>query len=120
MATDARQSLSLLVQRWPVPTATAETYLVLRDSLAVRYLSHLRHSAEPALSVSRAIDNPLRPAAAAARGYRGVPTGRDYRGKPALTDIAPVTALNWSMIAHAGYREPKRQPRRPIWPRVPF
>ncbi|MEI6270686.1 MAG: hypothetical protein WCP01_17560, partial [Methylococcaceae bacterium] len=48
----ADQALNPLVESWPVPTRTAETYLVRRDGEEVRFLTPLRFKRDAALSMT--------------------------------------------------------------------
>ncbi|WP_374263567.1 PAS domain S-box protein [Zoogloea sp.] len=96
----AEQTLNPLVVSWPVPTRTAETYLVRRDGHDVRFLTPLRFHQDAALGVTLPLDRPAMPAARAARGERGIlEGGRDYRGVPVLAYAASVGGTPWLMIA---------------------
>ena len=64
----ADKALTPLVRTWPVPTQTAETYLVRRDGEGVRFLTPLRFRLDPALSLTLPLSRPEVPAARAARG----------------------------------------------------
>ena len=88
------------VQSWPVPTRTAETYLVRRDGDSVRFLTPLRHLPDAALRLAKPLDTPDLPAARAVQGERGILAGgRDYRGVPVLAYAAPVAGTPWLMLA---------------------
>ena len=96
----ADQTLYPLVESWPVPTRTAETYLVRRDGQGVRFLTPLRHRQDPPLSHTRSLTVPDLPAARAAQGEQGILAGgRDYRGVPVLAYAAAVSGTPWLMIA---------------------
>jgi PAS domain S-box-containing protein len=96
----ADQSLYPLVGAWPVPTQTAETYLVRREGQQVRFLTPLRHLPDAALTLSRSLQSPHLPAAMAAQGQQGILSGgRDYRGAAVLAYAAPVAGTPWLMIA---------------------
>jgi PAS domain S-box-containing protein len=96
----AEQALYPLVESWPVPTRTAETYLVRRDGNNVRFLTPLRHRAVPALSLSQPLDQPSLPAGRAAKGEHGILAGgRDYRNVPVLAYASPVGGTPWLMLA---------------------
>lgn len=97
-----RADLSLfpLVQSWPVPTRTAETYLVRRDGDQVRFLTPLRHRPDAELSLTLPIALRHLTAARAAEGRRGVIAGgRGYRDVPVLAYVAAVAGTAWSMVA---------------------
>ena len=59
----AEAELYPMVEAWPVPTRSAETYLVRRDQQGVRFLTPLRHQDVAALSLTRPLDTPDLPAA---------------------------------------------------------
>ena len=96
----ADQALNPLVESWPVPTRTAETYLVRRDGEEVRFLTPLRFKSDAALSMTLPLSTPEMPAARAALGERGIiEGGRDYRGIPVLAYASVVAGTPWLMIA---------------------
>ena len=96
----ANKALNPLVGTWPVPTQTAETYLVRRDGDGVRFLTPLRFRSDPALSLTLPLSSPEMPAARAARGERGIiEGGRDYRNIPVLGYASAVAGTPWLMIA---------------------
>ena len=97
-AQNAEQTLYPLVEQWPIPTKTAETFLVTADAGHALYLSPLRHHPAAELKLQRPIDEPAL-LAAAASGHRGVVRGRDYRGQPVLGYSTPVNGIGWSMVA---------------------
>lgn len=102
----ADQSLYPLVESWPVPTRTAETYLVRRDGAGVRFLTPLRHQPDAALTLLRPLATPDLPAARAVEGERGILAGgRDYRGVPVLAYAAAVQGSPWLMLAEIDERE---------------
>ena len=96
----ADQALDPLVESWPVPTRTAETYLVRRDGEEVRFLTPLRFKRDSALSMTLPLSTPEMPAARAVLGERGIiEGGRDYRGIPVLAYASVVAGTPWLMIA---------------------
>jgi len=96
----ADQNLTSLVESWPVPTQTAETYLVRRDGAGVRFLTPLRHRPDAALKLTLPLNTLEMPAARATRGEHGIIAGgRDYRNVAVLAYAAPVAGTPWLMIA---------------------
>ncbi|MDD2662295.1 MAG: PAS domain S-box protein [Dechloromonas sp.] len=96
----AERSLYPQVVSWPVPTRTAETYLVRRDPAGVRFLTPLRHQPNAALELTRSLALADLPAARAAQGEHGILAGgRDYRGVPVLAYASPVAGTPWLMLA---------------------
>ncbi|KAI5913697.1 PAS domain S-box protein [Thauera sp. 2A1] len=89
-----------MVGSWPVPTRTAETYLVRRDGDAVRFLTPLRHRQDAALALVKPLGTPALPAARAVKGERGIiEGGRDYRGVAVLAYASAVAGTPWIMLA---------------------
>ena len=102
----AERELYPMVEAWPVPTRSAETYLVRRDDEGVRFLTPLRHDQSAVLSLTRPLDTPDLPAARAVLGERGILSGgRDYRGVPVLAYAAAVAGTPWLMLAEIDERE---------------
>lgn len=96
----ADKALNTLVESWPVPTRTAETYLVRRDEEGVSFLTPLRFKRDAALTLTLPLSTPDMPAARAARGERGIiEGGRDYRRVPVLAYASAVAGTPWLMIA---------------------
>ncbi|MDS4059753.1 MAG: PAS domain S-box protein, partial [Candidatus Contendobacter sp.] len=93
------QTLYSLVKTWPVPTRTAETYLVRRDGDQVCNLTPLRFQPDAAPQLCWPVTADL-PAARAARGERGfLADARDYRDVPVLAYRTAITGTPWLMIA---------------------
>lgn len=102
---DPDQALYPLLQSWPVPSETAEVFLVRRDGQEVTYLTELRHLKAPPLSVRRSVDDALLPAAMAVRGESGIHEGRNYRGQPVLTVANRIADSPWWLIANINQAE---------------
>ena len=112
----ADTNLYPLVESWPVPTRTAETYLVRRDGSRVRFLTPLRHHPDAALVLGHPLDSSQLPAARAALGERGILNGgRDYRGAPVLAYASAVAGTPWLMIAEIDEREAYASVRTAAW-----
>ncbi|MFT3760882.1 ATP-binding protein [Thauera sp.] len=102
----ADETLFPMVETWPVPTRTAETYLVRRDGGGVRFLTPLRHRKDAALVLTLPLGDAGVPAVRAARGESGIlEGGRDYRGVPVLAYAAAVGGTPWLMLAEIDERE---------------
>jgi PAS domain S-box-containing protein len=116
LAWRADRSLYPRVESWPVPTLTAETYLVRRDGDQVRFLTPLRHRPDAELSLTLPLTSPDLPAAQAAQGRRGIVAGgRDYRGVPVLAYSSPVGGTPWSMVAEIDESEAYAGIRATAW-----
>jgi PAS domain S-box-containing protein len=79
-----------LVQRWPVPSGTAETLIVRRDGDMITYLDSVRGRPNAPLTLSIPITDLGLPAVKAVSGVTGIVEGVDYRGAKVLADLRPV------------------------------
>ena len=105
-----------MVESWPIPTRTAETYLVRRDGTGVRFLTPLRHQQDAALMLTLPLASPNLPAARAAQGEAGILAGgRDYRGVPVLAYASPIGGTPWLMLAEIDEREAYARVRMMTW-----
>lgn len=112
----ADQTLYPLVGSWPVPTRTAETYLVRRDGEGVRFLTPLRHRLNAALTLTQPLSTPNLPAARAAQGELGILAGgRDYRDVPVLAYASAIAGTPWLMIAEIDEHEAYAGIRTTAW-----
>ena len=112
----ADETLYPLVSTWPVPTRTAETYLVRREEAQVRFVSPLRHRPQAELSLTEALNTPTLPAGRAAQGERGILSGgRDYREVPVLAYASAVQGTPWLMLAEIDEREAYAGIRNMAW-----
>ena len=112
----ADQTLYPLVGSWPVPTRTAETYLVRRDGEEVRFLTPLRHRLNAALTLAQPLKTPHLPAARAAQGELGILAGgRDYRNIPVLAYASAIAGTPWLMIAEIDEHEAYAGIRTTAW-----
>jgi PAS domain S-box-containing protein len=94
------QTLFPLVRSWPIPTQSAETYLIRREDDQVRYLTPLRQQPDTALALNQPWTS-FKPIADYASQSLGdvVPDTRDYRGVPILAYLTAIAGTPWLMIA---------------------
>jgi PAS domain S-box-containing protein len=112
----ADQTLYPLVGSWPVPTRTAETYLVRRDGERVRFLTPLRHRLNAELTLTQPLSTPHLPAARAAQGELGILAGgRDYRDVPVLAYASAIAGTPWLMLAEIDEHEAYAGIRTTAW-----
>ncbi len=96
---DPAQALYPLLRQWPVPSETAEVFLVRREGDEVVFISELRHTAAPPLTLRRSLHEPRLAAAMAVRGVKGTHEGYDYRGAAVLTVANRIPGSTWWLIA---------------------
>ena len=94
---DTQAHLDPLLQRWPAPSESGESFLIERINGRIAYLSSLRHA--DAFAMQKAVSDPSLPAAHAARGMQGVTEGLDYRGVPVLAAVGQVPGMPWFVVA---------------------
>lgn len=109
---DPGQFLFPLIQSWPLPSATAESLLVRRESDRVLYLNELRHRHGTALRLSYPLEAPSLTAALAARGTYGAVEGVDYRSIPVLAYAVPIAGTPWRLLAKIDQAETAAPVRR--------
>jgi len=94
-----------LVQTWPTPSKTAETFLVDRQGDKVVYLNELRHrrgSAPDALMPAEKADLP---ANLAVNGVEKTVEGTDYRGEEVLAALRIIPDSPWYMVSKIDKKE---------------
>ncbi len=88
-----------LIQRWPTPSASAETMLVRRDGDQVLYLNELRHQHHTALTLRTPLAMHT-PSATAIRLGRALHIQTvDRRGIPVLAASHQVKGTPWFVVA---------------------
>lgn len=102
---DAGTFLYPLIQRWPVPSRSAETLLVRRDGDHVLFLNELRFQRGTALNLRRPLTEVTLPAARAAQGVEGPFLGTDYRGQEVIAALRRVPGTPWAMVARIDAEE---------------
>jgi len=99
LKSDASSYLFPLIQKWPVPSRSAESLLVRRDGDHVLFLNELRHRTGTELTLRLPLSRTDLPAARAVLGARGLFLGKDYRGVEVLADLRPVPESPWFLVA---------------------
>ena len=105
LRTDAAAYLYPLIESWPTPSPSAETFIVERDGDGVLWLNNARHRAGTALSMRQSLSSVHLPAVQAVLGRQGVFESRDYRDVAVLTDLRPVHGSRWFLIAKVDLAE---------------
>jgi two-component system sensor histidine kinase/response regulator len=102
------------IQRWPVPSESAETLLVRRAGDSVLFLNDLRFDPNAALDLSAPLAQTERPAVKAVLGESGLVSGLDYREVPVLASIGPVPGSPWFLVAKVDESEAYAPVRRQL------
>jgi len=103
---EARSYLYPLLQLWPVPSRSAETYLIARDGGEVVFLSDVRHQeSSPALARRYPLTDTGQSFVQAALGKTGIFEGKDYRGVDVLSFLLPVPGSPWFLVSEVDAEE---------------
>ena len=102
---DPEVSVYPLIESWPAPSRTAETYIIRREGNDVVYLNDLRQQKNTALTFRLPITQPDLPAAMAVRGQKGIVEGHDYRGHAVLAALKKIPNTPWFMVAKVDQEE---------------
>ena len=112
---DPEMYLYPFIQRWPVPSLTAETLLVRRDGSNVLFLNELKFQANTALNLRISLENTNVSAVKAALGQEGIVEGTDYRGAPVLAALQAVPDSPWFLVARMDTAEVFAPMRMRLW-----
>ena len=96
---DPETSLHSLIESWPIPSLSAETYLVERDGNSVRYLTDLRYQKDAQFNLHLPLDRAELVEAMGLRGQQGAVAGVDYRGVNVLAFLRPIPDTAWLLVA---------------------
>jgi PAS domain S-box-containing protein len=99
MRRDPEHELFPLVESWPLPSKSAETYLVRREGDTVVTLTGLRFDPAPPLSLAFPLSQSELPGAKAVLGSTGAIEAKDYRGLSVLAYLTPLPGTPWFMVA---------------------
>ncbi|MEI6246551.1 MAG: cache domain-containing protein, partial [Acidobacteriota bacterium] len=102
---DPETYLYPFIERWPTPSATAETLLVRRDGDEVVFLNPLRFQPNTPLTLRAPLTSANLPAAQAVLGREGAMQGTDYRGVPVLAVTRVISDSPWSLVARIDIAE---------------
>jgi PAS domain S-box-containing protein len=94
-----------MLQRWPTPSATAETLVVRRDGDDVLYLNELKFQKDTALKLRIPLDKIELPSVRGVLGYEGITEGRDYRGEEVIAAVRSVPDSPWILVARMDLAE---------------
>jgi signal transduction histidine kinase len=95
---DAERPLFQILRQIPLVTRTAESILFRVEQDSVVFISPSRHIDVMPTTLHLPANMESLPAAAGARGFEGVMTGRDYRGVPVLAAVRRVPDSPWFLV----------------------
>jgi len=98
LISNVREQLFPMIQSWPLPSDTAEAYVVARSGDEALVLSDLRHRADAPLDLRIPLQNTSDPAVAAVLGHQGLFEGKDYRGTHVVAAVYPVADSPWFVV----------------------
>jgi len=102
---DPKETLYPLIQTWPVPSKTAESFLIRKEGERIVYLNELRFKKNSELVLQKSISEEKLPAAMAVRGFEGTVDGVDYRGASVIAAMKKVPGSQWYMVAKINHNE---------------
>lgn len=103
------------IQRWPVPSDSAETLLVRREGDEVAFVNQLRFNTNAVLTVRSPLTDINLPAVQAVRGREGIFEGLDYRGHRVISSLHAVPDSPWFMVARRDMDEVFAPVRERLW-----
>jgi PAS domain S-box-containing protein len=112
---DSELYLYPFLQRWPIPSRTAETLLVRREGQEVVFLNELRFQKNTALTLRFPLSQKDLPAVRAALGQTGITKSHDYRGKPVIADLRPIPDSPWFLVSKMDTSEAYAPLRDHLW-----
>jgi PAS domain S-box-containing protein len=112
---DPEEYLYPFLIRWPTPSETAETLLVLKEGNSVLFLNDLRFQKNAALNLRRSLDQKELPAVQAVLGRKGIMEGRDYRGVKVIADLRAVPGSPWFLVSRMDVAEVYGPMREKLW-----
>lgn len=102
---DPSRFLYPFINRWPVPSRTAETILSRREGSRAVILNELRFRKNTALRLGFPLSKRHIPTVKAITNRPGVVKGYDYRGKSVIADVRPVPGTPWFMASRIDIEE---------------
>lgn len=94
------------INKWPVPSETAETLLVKRDGNDVLFLNEVKYQKDAALNLRFKIDNNKDlPVVKAVLGQTGIVEGLDYRKNPVISCIRAIENTPWFIVVSISQAE---------------
>ena len=102
---DPENKIYPLIQKWPVSSETAETFLVRREGNEVLVLNDLRHMKNTKLKLKFSLGDIYQPSVQAVLGRKGLFEGKDYRNVPVLSYLGHIEKSNWYVVTKVDKKE---------------
>jgi signal transduction histidine kinase len=118
MQIDPNTYLYPFINRWPVPSATAETLLVRREGNDAVFLNPLRFYTNAALNLRIPLEKNDTPAVMAVLRKEGIFEGQDYRGVPVISALHAIPDSPWVIVARRDMAEVFAPLRARLWQTV--
>ncbi|TAN36765.1 MAG: PAS domain S-box protein [Verrucomicrobia bacterium] len=106
------------LQRWPIPSQSAETVLLRRDDNDALFLSETKIQTNAALNLRISLKNNAFPVMQAALGKTGIVEGQDYYGCPALAYVRAIPDSPWFLMARIASAEVYAPLQERLWQMV--
>lgn len=96
---DPAQFLYPLIESWPVPSQTAESYIFRLENDSVLYLNNLKSNPNAALSQKVSLTQTNLSTVKAFSGVYGVVSGKDYRNADVVAYVEKINGTPWFIIS---------------------
>jgi len=96
---EPQEYLYPLIQKWPMPSNSAETLIFEQEEDSVVFLNELRHTKNSAIKLKYSLTQKEIPAVQAVLGKRGITEGLDYRFVDVIAYISNIPQTPWYMIS---------------------
>lgn len=96
---DPYMTLYPLVESWPIPSLTAETFIFIVADDSILYLNNLKYQASTALKLKIPLSQSYLPASKAASGFTGIVSGKDYRNVDVVAYTSKIDGTPWYIIS---------------------
>jgi PAS domain S-box-containing protein len=103
---DPEDHLYPMLNNWPVPRRTAESFLVKKDGDKVILLSNCKSDKNSALKMIIPIEKyPEMPAVMAVKGKKGIVSGKNISGTEVIAYVDKIPHTDWFLISKMDYDE---------------
>jgi PAS domain S-box-containing protein len=103
---DPNDHLYPMLNNWPVPRKTAESFLVKKDADKIVLLSNCREDKRSALNYTvESVKHPEMPAVMAANGISGIVKGKNISGTKVIAFVDKVPGTDWFLVSKMDYEE---------------